>query len=101
MANPLIFTKDPNPFIQKLTTDLIEVHLITDLNKFSFTLNENHLIVNGIEQPQELFSKLRAKYIMHNGDHYIYSQYYHTDGSGSGSHCEVNVDDKAPVIDSK
>ena len=99
MANPLIFTKNPTPYVQKLTTDLIEAHLITDLNKFSFNLNERVLIVNGNLQPEDLHSKLKAKYILHNGDHYIYSQYYHSDGSGS--HCEVNVDDKAPLIDSK
>ena len=72
-----------------IALDLIKAHLIGDLNKFSFTLNENELIVDGSRQAANIFQTFKDKYLKGPKDRFIYSQYYTS--KGSGSHCEVHT----------
>jgi hypothetical protein len=89
-ANPLVYTRDPNPYVKRIVADLVENGLIDNINRFSFVLNADGLIVNGIKQSDDIFLTFRTKYIIHPKARFIYSQYYTP--KGSGSHCEVNTD---------
>jgi bla regulator protein blaR1 len=89
-ANPLVYTRVPDPYVKSIVADLVENGLIDNLNRFSFVLNADGLVVNGIKQSNDIFLKFRTKYVIHPKAHFIYSQYYTP--KGSGSHCSVNTD---------
>jgi len=89
-TSPLVYTRHPNPYIESIVPDLIENGLIDDVNRFSFTLNAEELIVNGIKAPDDIFLKFKTKYVIHPKANFTYSQYYTP--QGSGTHCEVNTD---------
>jgi hypothetical protein len=36
---PLVYTRNPDPYIESIVADLVEKGLIDDVNRFSFTLN--------------------------------------------------------------
>jgi len=91
LASPLIYTKQPNIYVIMISADLVSLGLIQHPETFSFILDARKLLVNGKKQPSAIFEKFKTKYIRHSRDHFIYSQYYTP--KGSGSHCEVNVDD--------
>jgi bla regulator protein blaR1 len=96
-ANPLVYTRHPDPYLQKIAADLVAMQLITHVDTFSFTLNADELIVNGTRQPENIYTIFKTKYVKHATDHFIYSQYYTK--HSSGSHAEVNTsgsDRKAP-----
>jgi bla regulator protein BlaR1 len=90
LTSPLVYTKHPNSYIESIVPDLIENGLIDDVNRFSFTLNAEELIVNGIKAPDDIFLKFKTKYVIHPKAHFDYSQYYTP--QGSGTHCIVNTD---------
>jgi beta-lactamase regulating signal transducer with metallopeptidase domain len=94
LAHPLVYTNNPNPYVERITADLIKISLIPDVDEFSFTLNTSGLTVNDVKQPDEIYQKFRTKYIKHPNDHFIYSQYYTP--HGSGTHCIVNTDPDGP-----
>jgi bla regulator protein blaR1 len=96
LASPLVYTKNPDPYIVNIVADLVENGLIADVNRFSFTLNAEELIVNGTIEPDNIFSTFRAKYMIHPKAYYIYSQYYTP--KGSGSHSQVNTDPDSTTI---
>ncbi|HWK05004.1 MAG TPA: M56 family metallopeptidase [Puia sp.] len=99
LASPLVYTKEPNPYVKKIIADLVDGRLIDHVDKLSFTLDGNGLIVNGIKQPDEIYASFRSKYIRHPKDHFIYSQYYTQ--HGSGSHCEVHTEPGSSSSESK
>ena len=99
LDNPLVYTKEPNPYIIRIIADLVENRLIDHVDKLSFTLDADGLIVNGLKQPEDIYVKYRSKYIRHTKDHFIYSQYYTR--HGSGSHCEVSTDSGNPLPETK
>ena len=88
-TSPLVYWKHPDPYIERIVPDLIENGLIDDVNRFSFTLNAEGLIVNGVAQPDNIFLLFKTKYVIYPKSRFIYSQYYTP--RGSGSHCEVNL----------
>jgi beta-lactamase regulating signal transducer with metallopeptidase domain len=90
LTSPLVYTRNPNPYIESIVADLVENGLIDNVNRFSFTLNAEGLVVNGTRQPDNIFLTFRTKYVIHPKARFIYSQYYTP--QGSGSHCEVNID---------
>jgi hypothetical protein len=94
LSNPIIWN-NPNPYLQKIVAELIESKLIDRVDEFSISLNADGMTINDVRQPEEVFAKFKAKYIRHENDHIIYSQYYRSDGS-NGSHCEVNIEASAP-----
>ena len=94
LSNPLIYSKHPSPVVQKIVAELIESKLIDRVDEFSISLDTNGMTINDVRQPDEIFAKFKTKYLRHANDHIIYSQYYHP--NGSGSHCEVKIDDTTP-----
>ena len=96
LTSPLVYWKHPDPYIESIVPDLIENGLIANVNRFSFTLTAEGLVVNGIRVPDDIFLKFKTKYLIHPKSRFIYSQYYTP--QGSGSHCEVNADPDATSI---
>ena len=94
--NPLVYTRNPNPYIESIVADLMKDGLIDNVNRFSFTLNADELIVNGTKEPDNIFSTFRTKYVIHPLAHFDYSQYYTP--QGSGTHCIVNTDPDSTSI---
>jgi len=90
LASPLVYTRNPNPYIESIVADLVENGLIDNVNRFSFTLNAEELIMNGIKEPDNIFLIFKTKYVIHPKAHFDYSQYYTP--QGSGTHCIVNTD---------
>jgi beta-lactamase regulating signal transducer with metallopeptidase domain len=93
--NPLVYWKHPDPYIERIVPDLIENGLIDNVNRFSFTLTAEGLVVNGIRAPDDIFLTFKTKYVIYPKSRFIYSQYYTP--QGSGSHCEVNINPDAPT----
>jgi bla regulator protein BlaR1 len=93
LASPLVYWKHPNPYIERIVPELIENGLIDDVNRFSFTLTAEGLVVNGIRAPDDIFLTFKTKYVIYPKSRFIYSQYYTP--QGSGSHCEVNLNPDA------
>jgi len=91
MANPLVFTNHPDPYLKGIAADLVENKLIDHVDRLSFTLNSDELIVNGTRQPVDIHVRFKEKYIKKATDRFIYSQYYTS--HGSGSHAEVHTGD--------
>ena len=89
LASPLVYSRNSDPYIERIVADLIETGLIDDLNRFSFTLTAEGLIVNGVTQPDKIFSTFRTKYVIYPKSRFDYSQYYTP--HSSGSHSEVNL----------
>jgi bla regulator protein blaR1 len=83
LANPLVFTNNPDPTIKMIAADLVDNRLIDHVDQLSFALDADGLTVNGAKQSQDVYLKFREKYIRRSGDHFIYSQYYTPHGSGS------------------
>ena len=95
-TSPLVYTRNPDPYIQSIVADLIENGLIDDVNRFSFTLNAEGLVVNGTRAPDNIFLTFKTKYVIYPKSRFIYSQYYTP--QGSGSHCEVNLNPNSTSI---
>ncbi|MEJ0102062.1 MAG: M56 family metallopeptidase [Bacteroidota bacterium] len=56
--------------VDQIINDLATAGVIDDPKRFSFTLNNEELIVNGRKQSAELHETLRKKYILHKKDRY-------------------------------
>jgi hypothetical protein len=63
-----------NEEINSIVKELRENKIITNTDAFSFSLNNNELIVNGDRQPTELHQSLKQKYIHKPGDLFKYSK---------------------------
>jgi hypothetical protein len=63
-----------NKEINSIIKDLRQNNLISNTDAFSFSLNNNELIVNGSRQPSELHQSLKQKYIHKPGDLFNYSK---------------------------
>jgi hypothetical protein len=63
--------------------------LIQNLNRYRFSLTTTGLTINGVLMSDEIFQQFKAKYIKGPRDHFNYSQYYTS--RGSGSHCDVHT----------
>jgi beta-lactamase regulating signal transducer with metallopeptidase domain len=97
LENPLVYTRQPNVSIRGIAADLVKDRLIDHVEEFSFTLDADKLLVNGTQQPEDVFLRFKTKYVIHARDHFIYSQYWTS--HGSGSHCEVKDDDTSSSTD--
>lgn len=84
--DPLIYPDHQNPYAKHILQDLVKDGLAHDLNHISFVLDANHMTVDGVEQPDNIFHAYRDRYIQDPRDHMIYSQHYSP--SSQSSHCE-------------
>jgi len=63
---------DSNYQLAAILAELAEAGVIADKNNFSFTLNNDELIVDGKRQSAKLHESLRTKFIKHKKDYYKY-----------------------------
>ena len=75
-AHPLVYSNTSNPYVERITADLIKIDLIPDIDGFSFTLNAEELIVNDVKQTDDIYQQFRTKYVRR--------------------HCIVNTDPDGP-----
>jgi bla regulator protein blaR1 len=90
--SPSTSIRTNNPLTRNIIRDLQAGHIVDHLDKLSFTLDADQLIVNGARQPDNIYQQFKAKYIHRETDHYIYSQWSHRNGDG-GSNEEVHTGD--------
>jgi hypothetical protein len=74
--------------IQQITKNLAEAGLIPDHNSFSFSLNNERLLVNGKTAPDAVFQKLKERYLHSPKDHFNYMQH------GGSMQTDVSIDDE-------
>jgi hypothetical protein len=73
LSNQDVKFHDSNYQLAEITAILAQAGLIADMNNFSFTLNNEELIVDGKKQPGELYESLRQKFIRHKKDYFKYT----------------------------
>jgi hypothetical protein len=73
-----------NEEINSIIKYLRQNNLISNTDAFSFSLNNNELIVNGSRQPAELHKSLKEKYIHNPADLFNYSK------NGSSTNITIN-----------
>ena len=56
-----------------LINDLINEGVIKDKTDLSYKLSHEELIVNGVKQPEQLFKKIKAKYLKEPGVEIVYN----------------------------
>ena len=70
--------------IRQIVHDMIATGLIASKGEVhSFSLDNDGLTINGVQQPEEAYKSFREKYIKSANEHYIYSR------SGSGTTTDV------------
>lgn len=74
--------------IKALVSELKAMKIISSEKDLSFSLNNKGLSVNGVWQPEEVFEKLKSKYLKSNTDYIIY------DAEGTHIHTHVSVSSK-------
>jgi hypothetical protein len=74
--------------IKALVSELKAMKIISSEKGLSFSLNSKGLSVNGVPQPQEVFEKLKNKYLKGKADYIIY------DSEGMHIHTDVSVSSK-------
>ena len=67
------FAFNNNGEIGSIIADLIAEKIIENSDPLSFTLNNQELIVNGKKQSEEIFNKLKERYIHNKSDSFQYS----------------------------
>ena len=75
-----------NDDVSRIISDLNSHQLVTDPENFSFSLNNNELIVNGKKQPAEIYQQFKERYIQNSGDRFNYSK------KGSTTNITINRD---------
>ena len=63
---------DSNYRLSEIIAELARAGVIADKKNFSFTLNDDELIVDGKKQSAELHESLRQKFIKHKKDYFRY-----------------------------
>lgn len=77
LKNNFIFTQDEkfhgsNYELSQIITELGDAGVVKDEKNFSFTLDNNELIVDGKKQAADLHDSLRNKHIRHKKDYFKY-----------------------------
>jgi hypothetical protein len=78
-ANPASAADDAT---QPIIDDIFDQHLASDPKNFSFSLDNNHMMVNNVRQPESVFQSFRKKYVLEKRDSYTY---IHNGGSTTSS----------------
>jgi len=73
-------------WIHRIIKDLARNGIIANEDPLSFTLDKDHLIVNGVRQPDDVYRLFKEKYIANPKDHFDYSR------DGGSTHVEVWVE---------
>lgn len=74
--------------IKALVSELKAMKIISSEKDFSFSLNSKGLVVNGVAQPQEVFEKIKNKYLKGKDDYISY------DAEGMHIHTHVSISSK-------
>ena len=84
------FSAPENKTVKDIIRYLEDNNVSIDVENISITLNKNGLLVNGVKQPDALFSPLKKRYIKVDNDHVIYSS--HKTSTGKSTHSDISID---------
>jgi len=71
-AVPTVPTTSFDHWTRPVINDLKKNKIIDSDDPLSFSLDKDKLIVNGVQQPEDLFRLFKAKYIHNPKDHFVY-----------------------------
>jgi beta-lactamase regulating signal transducer with metallopeptidase domain len=84
-GSPKVLNQGMNPTLAAILQDMKAQQMVADETRFSFTLREGELEVNGKVQPQNIYELFRKKYLKSSGDHFTYFR------DGNTTRTEVNI----------
>lgn len=66
--NPVADATEP------IIADILDQHLASDPKNFSFSLDNNRMLVNNVRQPESVFQSFHKKYVLEKSDSYSYAR---------------------------